>query len=226
VKTTDAALFPLFLKLEGKRVLLVGGGPIAASKAGALADAGAAVVVVSPALLPALADLAAARGFEVRRRPFEAADLEGAWLAVAAAPPEVNRQVTAAAAERRLFVVAVDDPQAATAYGAAVLRRAGTTLAISTDGHAPALAGLLREGLEAVLPDDLQTWTLEAQRLRRAWRQAGVPMAQRRPLLLDALNRLYHGGLAQDLEGERQASRDGDPAVELPDERDSKVGHG
>jgi siroheme synthase-like protein len=226
VKTTDADLFPLFLKLEGKRVLLVGGGPVAAAKAGVLADAGAAVVVVSPALLPALAELAAGRGFEVRRRPFEAADLEGAWLAVAAAPPEVNRQVTAAAAERRLFVVAVDDPQAATAYGAAVLRRAGVTLAISTDGHAPALAGLLREGLDAVLPDDLQTWTIEAQRLRRAWRQAGIPITQRRPLLLDALNRLYHGGLAQELEGEPRASRDGDPAPELRDERDSKVGHG
>jgi siroheme synthase-like protein len=228
-KTDAAALLPLFLKLEGKRVLLVGGGPVAAAKAGALADAGASLVVVSPAVVPALEELASARRFDVHRRPFETSDLDGAWLVVAAAPPEVNRQVAAAAAERRVFVVAVDDPASASAYGAAVLRRDGVTLAIATDGRAPALAGLLREGLDAVLPDDLQTWTLEAQRLRRAWRQAGVPIAARRPLLLDALNRLYHRGLAQELEGQRDGGRGraGGPDGDLGgDEPEAKVGHG
>ena len=75
---------------------------------------------------------------------------------VAAATPEVNRGVAAAAESQRLFVLAVDDPSAASAYGAGTLRRGGVTVAVSTDGRAPALAGLLREGLEAVLPDDLE----------------------------------------------------------------------
>ena len=103
---------------------------------------------------------------------------------VAAATPEVNRGVAAAAESQRLFVLAVDDPSAASAYGAGALRRGGVTVAVSTDGRAPALAGLLREGLEAVLPEDLETWTAEAERQRAAWRAAGVPMAERRPLLL------------------------------------------
>ena len=77
-------------------------------------------------------------------------------------------------------------PRARTAPGR--LRRGGVTVAVSTDGRAPALAGLLREGLEAVLPDDLEGWTAEAERQRAAWRDAGVPMAERRPLLLEALN--------------------------------------
>ncbi|HTB60069.1 MAG TPA: uroporphyrinogen-III C-methyltransferase, partial [Polyangia bacterium] len=103
----------------------------------------------------------------------------------------VNRSVAAAAESLRLFVLAVDDTSAASAYGAGTLRRGGVTVAVSTDGRAPALAGLLREGLEAILPDDLEGWTAEAQRQRAEWRASGVPMAERRPQLLEALNRLY-----------------------------------
>jgi siroheme synthase (precorrin-2 oxidase/ferrochelatase) len=65
------------------------------------------------------------------------------------------------------------------------------TLAISTDGRAPALAGLLREGLEALLPDDLTHWQQVASDARRHWKAAAVPMEGRRPLLLDAINQLY-----------------------------------
>ena len=62
------------------------------------------------------------------------------------------------------------------------MRRAGVTLAISTDGAAPALAGLLREALDALLPRDLDAWMLRAHELRRdVARARGVPMAERRP---------------------------------------------
>lgn len=184
-------LFPLFLKLSSRPVLLVGGGPVATSKALTLAEAGARVTVVSPELTPALAALATARGWSVRARAFSPADLDGMWLTVAAAPPAVNAAVAAAADAARIFVVAVDDPPSASAYGAGIVRRAGVTIAVSTGGQAPALAGLLREGLDALLPEELEIWLAEAGRLRPLWRAAGVPMAERRPLLLQALNRLY-----------------------------------
>ena len=79
------------------------------------------------------------------------------------------------------------------AYGGGTLRRSGVTFAISTDGQAPALAGLLREGLEAVIPPDadMEAWVAEANRQRPLWRAARVPITERRPLLLRALNRLY-----------------------------------
>ena len=90
-----------------------------------------------------------------------------------------------------VFVNAVDDLASASAYLGGVVRKGGVTLAISTDGRAPALAGLLREGLEAVLPDDLEAWHETARAARQDWLRDGVPMDARRPLLLQAINRLY-----------------------------------
>ena len=184
-------LYPLFLKLAGRKVVVVGGGPVATAKVEALREAGADILVVAPDVQPALAELAAAGKISLARRSFGAADLGGAWLVVAAATPDVNRGVAAAAESQRLFVLAVDDPSAASAYGAGALRRGGVTVAVSTDGRAPALAGLLREGLEAVLPDDIEAWSAAAAAERARWRADGVPMAERRPLLLRALNALY-----------------------------------
>jgi uroporphyrin-III C-methyltransferase/precorrin-2 dehydrogenase/sirohydrochlorin ferrochelatase len=125
------------------------------------------------------------------RRPFRPDDLDGAWWVVAAAPPDVNRQVQAAAEPQHVFVNAVDDPAHATAYLGSIVRRDGVTMAISTNGRAPALAGLLREALDAWLPQDLDRWMQAADAARREWKESGVPMDRRRPMLLETLNRLY-----------------------------------
>lgn len=181
------SVFPVFLKLAGRRVLVVGGGPVAASKMRRLLEAGADIVVVAPA---AVAEIRAAP-VRIRERPFELADLDGACFVIAAAPPEVNRAVAAAAHARGLLVNAVDDLENASAYLGAVFERAGITVALSTDGAAPALAGLLREALEAALPEDLESWMQCARESRQRWLAEGVPMPRRRPMLLEALNTLY-----------------------------------
>ena len=180
-------LFPTFLKLTGRRVLLVGAGTVASEKLRHLLDAGALVTVVAPSMAPAIA----ASRVKLVVRAFEPSDLDDVWFVVAAAPPDVNRQVSEAAALRHIFVNAVDDPSAASAYAAAVLRRDDLTLAISTGGAAPALAGLVREALESIIPRDLPEWFDTAHRARTAWLAERVPMAERRPLLLRALNRIY-----------------------------------
>lgn len=185
--TDEPSLFPVFLKLAGRRVLVVGGGPVASSKLAALVGAGAIVQVVAPEVVPEIVAL----GVPISRREFAPADLDDAWFVVAAATPEVNRQVADAAETKRVFVNAVDDLASASAYLGGVVRKGGVTLAISTDGRAPALAGLLREGLEAVLPDDLEAWHETAKAIRLDWLRDGVPMEARRPLLLQAINRLY-----------------------------------
>ncbi|MEP6914415.1 MAG: bifunctional precorrin-2 dehydrogenase/sirohydrochlorin ferrochelatase [Acidobacteriota bacterium] len=189
------ALFPVYLKLHGRRVVVVGGGPVAASKLAALQEAGATIHVVAPEIC---ADIEAA-GVAVERRPFASSDLDGAWFVVAAAPPEVNRQVAEEGERRRIFVNAVDDPDNASVYLGGVVRRAGVTIGISTDGAAPALAGLLREGLDALLPADLETWSARARELRGSWRARQIPMEARRPELLDALNALYDARRAAEL---------------------------
>jgi uroporphyrin-III C-methyltransferase/precorrin-2 dehydrogenase/sirohydrochlorin ferrochelatase len=132
-------------------------------------------------------------GVEVVRRAFVAADLDGAWLVVAAATPEVNREVAAAAESRRIFVNAVDDPANASAFLSGIVRRGHVTIALSTSGEAPALTALLREALDTVLPADFDRWMAEAQRQRTMWRRDQVPMAARKPRLLEALNQLYQG---------------------------------
>ena len=170
--SADSSLYPVFLKLDGREVLVVGGGPVAASKLAALTAAGARVRVVAPDVVPAIDAL----GVPVERRAFTPDDL---------------RQVASAAEGRHVFVNAVDDLASASAYLGGVVRKGGVTLAISTDGRAPALAGLLREGLEAVLPDDLDRWKTTAEDVRPGWLRQRVPMTERRGLLLDAINQLY-----------------------------------
>jgi siroheme synthase-like protein len=167
--------------------VIVGGGPVAASKLAALQAAGADIVVVAPDVCAAIESA----GVAVVRKAFEPSDLEGAWFVVAAAPPEVNRSVAGEAQRLRVFVNAVDDPANASVYLGGVVRRGGVTLGISTEGAAPALAGLLREALDALLPADLETWSERAHELRKSWRARGVPMEARRPELLEALNALY-----------------------------------
>lgn len=182
---------PLFLDLAGRRVLLVGGGRMAAIRARQLAGVDARVTVVAPEVREEVAALAG----ELHRRPFRDGDLDGAWLAVAAATPGVNREVARAAEARRLFVNAVDDPEHATAYTGGVVRRGDATVAVSTGGRAPALAGLLREALDALLPVGVGEWVDLAEVERRAWRRDGVPLQDRRRLLWRALAGRYGGGV-------------------------------
>ncbi|MGE4056294.1 MAG: bifunctional precorrin-2 dehydrogenase/sirohydrochlorin ferrochelatase [Vicinamibacterales bacterium] len=193
-------LLPLFVNLSGRRVLLVGGGPVAAGKLEQLLAAGADVRVVSLTVHESIAK----SGVPVAQRAFHPSDLDGAWLVVAAATPEVNREVASAAEAMRIFVNAVDDPANATAFLSGVVRRDGVTIAISTEGAAPGLTALLRQALDAFLPTDIGRWVQEAQRQRVGWRRDGIPMEARRPLLLDALNRLYQRAHAdQATAGER-----------------------
>ena len=190
---TFTTRFPAFLDLSGRAVLLVGGGSVATQKVGPLLAAGARITVVAPDVDPRIEAAAALAPVAIHRRPFVATDLEGAWFVVAAAIPAVNGAVVAAAEAHRVFVLAVDDVAHATAFGAATVRRGGFTVAVSTEGRAPALAGLLREALDAVVPEEIGEWVETAQALRPAWKRDRVPFASRRPLLLAALNRLYAG---------------------------------
>ena len=110
--TDRESLFPVFLRLAGRRVLVVGGGPVASSKLAALVGAGALVHVVAPEVVPEIVAL----GVPISRREFAPSDLGDVWFVVAAATPEVNRQVADAAESRHLFVNAVDDLASASAY--------------------------------------------------------------------------------------------------------------
>jgi uroporphyrin-III C-methyltransferase / precorrin-2 dehydrogenase / sirohydrochlorin ferrochelatase len=183
-------LLPLFLNLTGREVALVGGGRVAGAKLQQLVAVGARVRVIAPEISTAIA----ARGLpnvELFQREFVASDLDDVWLVVAAATPAVNAEVAAAAEQRRVFVNAVDDPANASAFLSGVVRRDGVTIAISTNGDAPALTALVREAVDALLPSDLAAWMEIARTARLEWRRDALAMEQRKPRLLRALNARY-----------------------------------
>jgi uroporphyrin-III C-methyltransferase/precorrin-2 dehydrogenase/sirohydrochlorin ferrochelatase len=181
-------LLPIFLKLDGRDVLVVGAGAVAERKITSLVDAAARVRVVAPAATEAVMRLANEGRVAWHARPFDEADVDGAWLIFAATTDaDVQQRVAAAAAKRPVFCVAVDDPSNASAYSAAVVRRPPFVVAISSSGAAPALTRLVREVVEHVLPSD--RWIEHATRLRERWLADGTPMRDRFAELVRSIHR-------------------------------------
>jgi siroheme synthase-like protein len=138
--------YPIFLDLSGKTCLVVGEGHEIAAKVRGLADAGAKVRYVNPRAEAAIEALAAAGLISWERREFEERDLDGCFLAIA--DSEDNGEIFRLAEERRVLINAVDDPEHCRFSFGSVHRRGDLTIAISTNGAAPALAVRLRERLE------------------------------------------------------------------------------
>ena len=149
-------LYPLALRLDGRRVLVVGGGAVATRRMPALLAAGARVEVVSPELTPALHGFAANGRITWTERRFVPSDVDGAWLVqVAVDDPAAAEQVSAAAEERRVFCVRADDRDAATAWTPAVTRHGEITVAVTDSGdrrRAMAVRDLVANALEAAPP--------------------------------------------------------------------------
>ena len=160
-------LYPLFADLSRRAVLVVGGGVVAERKVAALLQAGAQVTVNAPQLTPALSEWARQGIVAYRPEAFREAWLDRVWLVVAATSDRAaNALVAELAGLRRLFVNVVDDAQLSSFHVPAVIDRAPLTIAISSGGHAPMFARLLRERLEALLDDSLGALALLAARLR------------------------------------------------------------
>lgn len=145
--------FPLFMRLRGERVLLVGGGDIATRKARLLSKAGARLVVVAPAIEPELEALVNAGGGELYRRDYQPSDLAGAVLVLAATDiAATNQQISIDARARQLPVNVVDTPDLCTVITPAIVDRSPLVIAISSGGESPVLARMLRAKLETLIP--------------------------------------------------------------------------
>lgn len=197
----NARLFPLFVDLRGRAVVVVGGGAIAARKIERLLAAGARVRVIAPALHPDVRALVDAKRVAHRVERFRPALLDGAWLATAATDDDVvNRAVANAAGERRILVNVVDDAQLSSIQLPAVVERGDVQVAISSGGGAPMLARRLRERLESLLDESLGSLAELLTRHRRRIRERIPDTAQRRrwfDALLDRIapNLRLHGSL-------------------------------
>jgi precorrin-2 dehydrogenase/sirohydrochlorin ferrochelatase len=143
-------LFPVFLDLDDRLAVVVGGGAVATERAAKLAAHGALVRVVSPDVSPALASLVAdGTVVEHLARPYAHGDLNGAVLVVAATNvPEVNAAVRLHALAAGAQVNVADDPEGSTAIIPALMRSGDLAIAITTGGASPVVSRRIREDLE------------------------------------------------------------------------------
>lgn len=144
--------YPVSLKLQGKRVLVVGGGQVATRRVESLLAAGARVTVVSPVVREMLREWAAGGRVQWHARGYQSADLDGVVLVLAATDlPTLNERVMAEARQRGLWVNGAHEGADSDFTLPAVARQAPLTLAVETGGASPALARALRDHLQSML---------------------------------------------------------------------------
>ena len=172
--------YPVMLDIAGRPCLVVGGGPVAERKMDGLLTADARVTVVSPSLTPALLTLAAEARLHWRPREYVAGDAAGfALVMVATSDASVSEAIAAECRARGVWINSADDPGRCDFILPAVFRRGALTVAVSTGGVSPTMARLVREELEARLPDDLALLTDVMGDVRRSLREGGISLDDR-----------------------------------------------
>jgi siroheme synthase-like protein len=178
------SLFPIFLKLEGRRCLVVGAGKIGESKIGSLVEAGAHIHVVAREVSTLIAELADAGVITLEKRSFEANDLDGIFLVIAATSvTSLNQTIFEEAQARGVLCNAVDDPERCDFYYGAVVKRGDLQIAISTAGNSPALAQRLRQQLEVQFGPEYGEWLEQLGSVRKQLFSSEIDPEVRRNLL-------------------------------------------
>lgn len=163
--------YPVNLVVEGRPVLVVGGGRVATGKVRRLVESGAEVTVVAPDV----AEEIVAMGVAVERRPYERGEVAGYRLAVTATGTDVDGQVFEDGEAAGIWVNAADDPAHCSFTLPAVARRGAIQVAVSTGGRSPAMASWLRARFEAELGPELETLLQILHEQREALRSTGTP---------------------------------------------------
>jgi len=141
--------YPVFLKIQAKRCVVIGGGKVALRKVKMLLDCGAKIFVISPKPHPNITKLAEEKIIHLIQRDYEPRDLKKAAIAIACTDvKEVNRKVADEAKKAGVLVNVADDPELSDFIIPSFFRRGNLTLAVSTSGKSPALARKIRMKLE------------------------------------------------------------------------------
>jgi len=157
------SLYPLFLRLDGRLAVVVGGGTVGRRKARGLLDAGGRVRLVCREPRPAEET---SPNLEWLCESYRAEHLDGAELVFAAATPDVNRRVVEDARARGVWVCSATEPEDGDFQTASTIRRGDLTVALGTGGAAPALTRALRRRMEAMLDEQLSEWLTLLAELR------------------------------------------------------------
>ena len=147
-------LFPIFINLEGRRVLIVGGGHVALRKAERLSPYGADIFAVAPEFIPGFAGIP---GVTLLERRFEPGDIDGAALVIAATDdPELNAAVSELCQWENVPVNVVDDIEKCSFVFPSLVRRGELSVGISTGGASPSAAQYIRRGVEQLVPEGFE----------------------------------------------------------------------
>ncbi|MGZ4826900.1 MAG: precorrin-2 dehydrogenase/sirohydrochlorin ferrochelatase family protein [Terriglobales bacterium] len=177
-------LFPMFVKLAGRKCLVVGAGPLAESKVEDLLHSGARVHVVAPDATPQIQAWASEARIAWEQRVFAPTDLDGASLVIAAtSSDDVNQAVFDHAEARGIFCNAIDQPERCHFYFPAVVRRGQLQIAISSGGLSPSLAHRLRVDLEQQFGPEYEVWLEWLGAVRKLVLQRQKDPAKRKRLL-------------------------------------------
>ena len=176
-------LFPIFINLEGRRVLIVGGGHVALRKAERLSPYGADIFAVAPEFIPGFAGIP---GVTLLERRFEPGDIDGAALVIAATDdPELNAAVSELCRWENVPVNVVDDIEKCSFVFPSLVRRGELSVGISTGGASPSAAQYIRRGVEQLVPEGFEG-ILDFLSAHRAEVKAALP-AERRAAAFAAL---------------------------------------
>ena len=177
-------LFPSFLKLNGRRCLIVGGGKISEGKIAGLLSTGAKIRVVSPEVTPAIAMWHRNRRVQWVKRRFRKTDLAGAYIVIAAtASTDVHHAIYREARRRKVLCNIVDVPELCDFYYGSVVQRGDLQIAISTSGASPSLAKRMRRKFEAEFGEEYGHWLRTLAQGRRKIRERDLSTLEKMRLL-------------------------------------------
>lgn len=160
--------YPIMLRLEGKKVVVVGGGKVADRKVNGLVGTGARVVVISPDATEELQRLSKAGNIEWVQRSFCGDDLKGAFMIFAATNDKMLNQLVKDSAQPHQLVMVVDDPDGSDFHLPSSFQRGRLSISVSTGGASPILARKIRKRLEQEFDEDYEEY-LEFLFAKRKW---------------------------------------------------------
>jgi precorrin-2 dehydrogenase / sirohydrochlorin ferrochelatase len=183
-------IFPMFLKLEGRRVVVVGGGSVAEAKIADLLDTGARIKVIASETSEIVAKWAGAGLIELEEREFVAGDLMGTDLVIVATSSPILSQIVFSEAQRQhVLCNVVDVPEQCDFFYPAVVKRGDLQIAISTSGQSPSLAQRLRRQLERQFGLTYAKWVAELGETRREILKSNLTPGQKQELLKSLASR-------------------------------------
>jgi len=178
-KRFNMSFYPVYVQLEGKKVVVVGGGNVARRKVLALLECGAVIHLAGRALTPELLEMVEKKEIHFLGREFKDEYLDNAFMIIAATDDkDLNHRISVCARGRGVLVNAVDQPPDCDFIVPSILKRGDLLIAISTSGKSPALARRIRKGLEAQFGQEYETFLTMMGRLRKEVLSLGLPQEE------------------------------------------------